>query len=72
MAVDGLARRQGGAGGETVEVPAHQLRGPILRNVAGEGHRPRLAIDGENSADDVVLWPFGIEDPQRKQQTGSR
>src|ERR1700722_949137 len=70
-AVDGLACGLCSTRGEAVEMAAHELRGPILRNVAGESHRSRLAVDGENGPDDVVLRPFGIEDPQRKQQTGS-
>src|SRR5579872_6425820 len=70
-AVDGLPCGRSRAGRQPIEISTHELRGPILRYVAGECHGPRLAVDGEDGADNIVLRPLGIENAQWEQQTGS-
>src|SRR6476660_1490349 len=67
----GLARRIGGAGGETIQVSAHQLRRPALRDVAGEGHRALVAIDRQYSAHDRGIGPLQVVDLDGKQQCGA-
>ena len=71
-AVGSLARGHGGAGRQPVEIPAHQLRGPTLGNIAGERHGAGFVIDRQNGPHDVMIRPLGIENAQRKQQAGAR
>src|SRR4029077_4081705 len=67
----GLARRVGGAGGETIQVSAHQLRRPALRDVAGEVHRALVAIDRQHGAHDGGVGPLQVVDLNGKQQCGA-
>ena len=64
----GLTCGERGARGQPVEIPAHQLRCPSFRHVAGKSHRPRAMVHGENGAHDVVVRMLRIENPEREQQ----
>jgi hypothetical protein len=66
-----LPRCFSGAGGEPVEVAAHELGDPALRHVAGKGHRALLAVDGQHGANHLLIGLSGIADQQREEQGGA-
>jgi hypothetical protein len=63
-----LSCRVRGARHQAIEISTHQLGAPALRHVAGEGHRPRRAIDRQNGAHHFVLRVQGVVNLEWKKQ----